>query len=133
MDKKHKHSKKNKDKNMVQQLQENSQERVVFEDVIVPQIKEPQPVCSICGEPIKAIIEAINEANGSYSHFDCVLKKLTQEYRVEEPSKISYIGHGTFAVVTPDGKGNYTIGDRIQYESAESFTSMKKYVEDQKA
>lgn len=130
MDKRHR-SKKSHNTQQFQEAQILPQ-HIKFDDVIVPQINEPNPVCEICGEPIKAIIEAISESNGGYSHFDCVLKKLKEQFSVEEPSKISYIGHGTFAVVSPDGKGNYTIGERIQYESQETYTSMKKYVEEQK-
>lgn len=114
-----------------QQQNEVQQIRVhqVLPEVEVLKINEPRPVCSICGEPIEAIIEALSEKEGSYSHFDCVLKKIRKEYNVQEPDTVSYIGSGAFAVVTKDEEGKYIIKEKIQYESNDAFASMKKFVE----
>lgn len=125
-----KKKKKSKSKKPAQQEVKPQQKHIVFEDVDVPKVVEPKPTCSICGESIEAIIEAISEPDGSYSHFDCVLKKITEQERVVEPDKVSYIGHGTFAVVTPDEKGSFSIKYRVPYENTESYLNMKKYVED---
>lgn len=96
-------------------------------------VAEPRPICSLCGEPIEAIIEAIREGENSYSHFDCVIKKIEEEYNVKAPDKVSYIGAGTFAVVTVEpATKSFTIKQRINYESVESFSQMKKYVEENK-
>ncbi|MCQ2398566.1 MAG: hypothetical protein MJ052_04605 [Sphaerochaetaceae bacterium] len=103
---------------------------VAVDEVSVPQVHEPLPDCQICGKPIEAIIEAIRESDGSYSHFDCVLEKIKKEYHVDEPDKVSYIGRGTFAVVSKDSDGNIVFKDRIQYESGETFNSAKQYVEE---
>lgn len=99
-------------------------------EVEVKKVKEPRPVCSICGEPIESIIEAITESDGNYSHFDCVIDKIKNEYKVSENEKVSYIGQGNFAVFVIDEEGKFTIKEKITYESANSFDSMKKFVEE---
>ncbi len=90
---------------------------------------ESEHICALCGNTIKVLSEAISEPDGSLSHFDCVIEKIRKEYRVEEPDTVSYIGQGRFAVCTRDSEGKYTIRDRINYESTDSFLSMKKLVE----
>lgn len=102
---------------------------ISFEEVDVPQVVEPRPICVLCGEVIDNFAEAISEPNGGYSHFDCVLEKIRQQEKVQEPDSVSYIGHGTFAVVSKDAEGKYTIKTRISYESNEAFLGMKKQVE----
>ncbi len=105
---------------------------IKFEDIEVPQVVEPRPNCELCGQVIETFSEAISEPNGGYSHFDCVLEKLRQQENVQAPDSISYIGHGTFAVVTKDAEGKFTIKTRIPYESNEAFLGMKKQVEEAK-
>ena len=102
---------------------------IQFDEVEVPQIHEPNPVCAICGNPIELIAEAISEPNGGYSHFDCVIAKLKEQEHVTEDEKLSYVGHGNFAVFTKDEEGHLVIKTRIPYESKESYDSMKKFVE----
>lgn len=111
---------------------ENTGEHIILPEVEVPQIKEPNPVCSICNEPISAIIEAIRESDGSYSHFDCVLNKIAKQYNVQEPDKVSYVGQGCFAVVSKKEDGSFYFKERIQYENNDAFNAMKQYVEDAK-
>ena len=89
---------------------------------------ESEHICSLCGKPIGSITDAISEPDGSLSHFDCVIEKIRKQYRVEEPDTVSYIGQGRFAVCTRGEDGNYTIRDRINYESTDAFLSMKKLV-----
>lgn len=103
-----------------------------FDDLDVPQINEPRPVCSICGQNIDFIAEAISESDGSFSHFDCVLEKLRKEYQVREDETLSYVGHGNFAVFAKDEEGKLTIKTRIPYESKDSYDSAKKFVEGSK-
>jgi transcription elongation factor Elf1 len=100
-----------------------------LDDFEVPQVVEPRPNCAICGQVIESFAEAISEPDGAYSHFDCVLDKIRQQENVQAPDTVSYIGHGTFAVVTKDAEGKYTIKTRIPYESNEAFLGMKKQVE----
>ena len=113
-------------------VQQQAKKHMVFDELDVPQINEPRPVCHICGQSIDFIAEAISEADGSFSHFDCVLNKLREEYQVKEDETLSYVGHGNFAVFTKDGDGHYVVKTRIPYESKESFDSAKKYVEGSK-
>lgn len=105
---------------------------MTFDDVPVPQVNEPRPECRICGKPIEFIAEAISEADGGFSHFDCVIEKLRKQEDVKEGEYISYSGHGNFAVFTKDEDGHYVVKTRIPYESKESFDSAKKYVEGSK-
>jgi len=107
-------------------------QHIRMEDQPVPQVKEPGFECAICGKPIEFIAEAISEPDGRYSHFDCVMDKLRAQENVREGEKLSYIGHGCFAVFTTDENGKYVIKTRIQYESKESFDSAKKFVESTK-
>ncbi|MCR5761593.1 MAG: hypothetical protein K6F82_06350 [Sphaerochaetaceae bacterium] len=124
-------SSRNKRRNRDREQEEvQVRKHIVLPDVEVKKVVEPRPVCSICGEPIEAIIEAITESDGSYSHFDCVINKLKEKYNVKEPDKVSYIGHGSFAVFTMDEEGKYVIREKIAYESNENYASMLKYVED---
>lgn len=101
------------------------------EEVQVKTVKEPRPVCSLCGEPVESIIEAIRESDGTFSHFDCVIHKIEQQYNVQAPDKVSYVGSGCFAIVSvePNTK-TFTIKQKINYESVETFNQMKKFVED---
>lgn len=112
--------------------QQKPRSRMIFDDVEVPQVVEPRPSCSICGQPIESIIEAISEPDGGLSHFDCVLEKLREREHVQEPDSISYIGHGNFAVVTKDEEGRYSIKYRIQYESNDDYANVKRQVEESK-
>lgn len=102
---------------------------ISFDEVAVPQVNEPMPVCSICGKSIETIADAISEADGSFSHFDCVIAKIREQEKVSENETVSYIGHGNFAVLYKDEEGKYVIKTRIPYESKESYDAMKKYVE----
>ena len=105
---------------------------MVFDEVDVPQINEPRPVCRICGQNIDFIAEAISESDGGFSHFDCVLNKLREEYQVKEDETLSYVGHGNFAVFYRNEEGKLTIRTRIPYESKDSYDSAKRFVEGSK-
>lgn len=113
---------------------DNTQPQVCEEkEYEVKTVREPKPVCAICGEIIENIADAIRENDGSFSHFDCVLNKIATEYGVKEPDKVSYIGSGSFAIVTVEpGTKNFIIKQKIPYESVDSFNQMKKFVEDTK-
>lgn len=134
MENKKKRRQKGRKPSNAQQLPQNmakpeKRQHITFEEVVVPQVVEPRPNCAICGEPIETFAEAISEPDGGYSHFDCVLDKIRQQEKVQEPDKVSYIGHGTFAVVSKDAEGKYIIKTRIPYETADCFNGMKKQVE----
>ena len=82
-------------------------QHIRMEEQPVPQVKEPGFECAICGKSIDYIAEAISEPDGRYSHFDCVMDKLRAQENVREGEKLSYIGHGCFAVFTTDENGKY--------------------------
>lgn len=107
----------------------NFRQHIEMPEVEVKKVSEPRPLCSICSEPIESIIEAISESEGSFSHFDCVIKKLSEKYNVGENEKISYCGQGNFAIFVKNEEGNYFIKEKIPYENANSFDNMKKFVE----
>ncbi len=105
---------------------------MVFDELDVPQVNEPKPVCKLCGQSIEFIAEAISEPDGGFSHFDCVLNKLREEYQVKEDETLSYVGHGNFAVFCKNEEGKLVIKTRIPYESKDSYDSAKKFVEGSK-
>ena len=115
-----------------QQKQQQERRHMSFDEVAVPQVNEPRPECRICGKTIDFIAEAISEADGGFSHFDCVIEKLRKQENVQEGEYISYSGHGNFAVFTKDEEGHYIVKTRIPYESKESFDGARKYVEGSK-
>jgi len=98
-------------------------------DVEIKSINEPRPVCVLCGKTIDSIANAISEPDGGYSHFDCVIDKIRNDYNVTEPDVVSYIGQGRFGICSKDSNGNYIIKQRINYEPTDSFLAMKKFVE----
>lgn len=101
--------------------------------IIVPMVQEPIPTCAICGKPIDAIAQAIcGPEPDAFNHFDCVLRKIADDEHILPHQKVSYIGRGVFAIVETDSEGHFVFVKRIPYESAETFQSMKRFVEDHK-
>ena len=92
-------------------------------------IKEPLINCSICGETILNISQAMCAPDGSFVHFDCVLEDIKKNHNVHENQTISYIGRGTFALLEKDENGSWSIVERYVYESQENYEKMKAYVE----
>lgn len=99
----------------------------------VKKVVEPKEQCVLCEKPITQIASALTHPNGGYCHFDCVLDSLKEKETLSENQSISYIGRGTFAVAEKDSEGSYTFTKKIEWESAESFAAMKKYIEEIKA
>lgn len=95
-------------------------------------IKEPLPVCPLCGQVIQNIAESVTNPEGLYCHFDCVIQQLKEQEKPTEQQMISYVGSGNFAVVEKGPDGKFTIIKRIEYEKREAFDAMKKYVEETK-
>ncbi|MFA5467751.1 MAG: hypothetical protein WC224_01680 [Sphaerochaetaceae bacterium] len=100
-------------------------------DIAVPTVNEPLPTCVLCGQVIDTIAQAICEGQeGRYSHFDCVLEKLTSQETLGENQKISYVGQGNFAIVEKGEDGYYTLVKKIPYESVSEFQAMQRFVEE---
>lgn len=101
--------------------------------IVVPKVQEPLPICTICDKPIDAIAQAISGlVAGTFSHFDCVLRKIADEEHLLPHQKVSYIGRGVFAIVETDSDGNLLFVKRIPYETPEMFQAMQRYVEGRK-
>lgn len=121
----------NKNKSRQKQLSGAQEERkhIVLPDLQLAKVKEPKPVCAICSKTIDFISLALSEGEDRYSHFDCVLNKISQEHDVKAPDKVSYLGSGCFGIISFDEEGKFTIKEKIWYENSESFSKFKKMVE----
>lgn len=101
--------------------------------IIIPKVAEPTPSCALCGKPIESIAQSIGGPQPeTFSHFDCVLRKIADDEHLLPTQKVSYIGRGTFAIIEVHEDKTFTIIKRIIYESPETFSFMKKYVEGRK-
>lgn len=124
--------KKNKFGNKGKQGEKKPQMKFTIDsNVYVPKIQEPMVECSICGQTIKEIADAISEPDGTFSHFNCVIKKISDSYELKPNQKVSYLGKGNFGIVE-NNEGVFTIVERIAYESPESYVAMKNFVESTK-
>jgi len=104
---------------------------VISTNIYCPKVVEPHPLCVICGKKIETIADAISEGKGEYSHFSCVIDKIGKQEKINENQKVSYLGKGTFGIIeTKDGK--FSILKKIDYETQESFSAMKHFVEELK-
>lgn len=111
----------------------NTRKHMVMPEVETKTVRQQQDLkCAICGNAIDSIIDAISEPDGGYSHFDCVIDKIRREYRVKDPDVVSYIGQGKFGICSANEDGTFTIKEKINYESSDSFSAMKKFVEGSK-
>jgi len=95
----------------------------------IKKVKEPLVTCTYCGKEIDNIASAIKGEDDTFYHFDCIIDKLSKEEKLAEGEKISYIGRGTFAIVTKDEEGKMAFRKTIEVEKPEVFSQMKKYVE----
>ena len=88
--------------------------------------------CPICGKSVKSMLTAIavNE-DMDPAHFDCVIKQISEQEKVGNGEKVTYIGNGTFAVVKmkPGSRGSsFTVIKRIQYESKDTKADWRKKI-----
>jgi len=104
---------------------------VINSNIYCPKVVEPLPLCVICGKKIDTIADSISEGNGEYSHFSCVISKIGEQEKITDKQKVSYLGKGSFGIIE-EKEGKFTILKKIDYETQESFTAMKHFVEDQK-
>jgi hypothetical protein len=76
------------------------------------------PLCPICKEPVRDQKTAIAaSANRGAAHFDCVLQELSAQETLGPGEKITYLGKGTFGVVSYKATpGPFAIRKRIPYE-----------------
>ncbi len=97
--------------------------------VDIKKIKEPFVKCGYCDKVIKNIANAI-KGDDCYYHFDCVLEKIKDDYKVTDKQKVSYIGRGSFAIIENDAEGKMEFVETIQIENPQQFDAMKKYIEE---
>lgn len=80
--------------------------------------------CSFCGEPITDMASAINNPSGETPlHFDCVIKKLSEQENPGPNDRITYIGNGKFAVLHFDNvhdMRHFSIVKEIEWEVRDS-------------
>jgi hypothetical protein len=78
------------------------------------------PKCPYCGQNVRDVLTAIALEEGEQpTHFDCVIKKLSDEEELQPKEKIIYLGNGSFGVVrfkNPSDLRHFTIRKRIQIE-----------------
>ena len=83
---------------------------------------ERAPLCPLCGEPVRDRKTAVlTPDEQKLAHFDCVLQDLSKREGLGPGEKITYLGKGTFGVVSyRSGSAGipFVIRKRIPYESA---------------
>jgi len=89
------------------------------------------PNCPICGRPVRYMMTAIAQGeNGEPTHFDCVLRLITEKEELQPREKVCYLGNGSFGIVRfkPGGQSKFTIRKRIQYEEREKSFPWRKRI-----
>jgi hypothetical protein len=88
------------------------------------------PICSVCGKAIRNLTTAIAaEKDNSPVHFECILKKLTEQETLGNNEKICYLGGGSFGIVRQkpgSGSKHFFIRKRIQVEAQDSVLEWRK-------
>ena len=81
---------------------------------------ERAPQCPICGEPVRDQKTAIYTPEAhKLAHFDCVVQEITKHEGLQPGEKITYLGKGTFGIVSYLASGAgvpFTVRKRIPYE-----------------
>ena len=88
------------------------------------------PVCTVCGKAIRNLTTAIaGKKDNSPVHFDCILKKLTDQETLGNNEKICYLGGGSFGIVRQkpgSGSKHFFIRKRIQVEAQDNVLEWRK-------
>ncbi len=86
--------------------------------------------CEICSEVIQDISSALAmPGSGNPAHFDCVLKKITGDEKLEEGQQVVYLGGGNFGIIKTDSKGSrntFQIIKKIEYEERDKTPEWRK-------
>ena len=90
------------------------------------------PICPACGRFVKDLNSAISYSQTKTpSHFDCVLKDISDANEVMGNEKICYLGGGSFGIVQLRGSNSpllLFIRKRIQYEDKDNPPDWRKSV-----
>lgn len=96
-----------------------------YENIYIEKKKkdgQEKPICPICNEPIYIIEQSIlYVATNTPAHFDCIIKHLSEENKLEENEKIVYLGSGTFGIIQERNAAHssgskFFVKKRIDYE-----------------
>ena len=108
----------NKKKNNTKKYILTEEEKANSEAIKV--LKLNKSICPMCNEPITDIATCLADHDtGVPVHFDCVLKKLNNEEKLDQGQKIVYVGKGCFAVVefeNPRDTRQFKIIRQIEWE-----------------
>ena len=78
------------------------------------------PKCPYCGQNVRDVLTAIALKEGEQpTHFDCVLKKISEEEELQPKEKVIYLGNGAFGIVRFKNQSdlrNFVIRKRVQIE-----------------
>jgi hypothetical protein len=94
----------------------------------------PEPVCPVCGKPIKDLAAALTDkSSGVPVHFDCILSALGEREALEEGDQLAYIGGGRFGIIhysDPRDRRIFQIKKILQWEEQNTRSDWRKQVTD---
>lgn len=83
-------------------------------------INRPKLMCEICNQPIQDEASAIaTPERGNPAHFDCILKKIKEEEKMNDKQQLVYLGSGSFGIIQIESSGsknNFKIIKKIEFE-----------------
>ena len=91
------------------------------------QDRSDDPECPICNRSIRDISAAITDVDTDRpAHFDCILKKLSENENIGQQEKIIYLGSGGFGIVKFTNNRKFEIIKKINYENIEEKNEWRK-------
>jgi len=98
----------------------------------IQELKARETICPMCGQPITDIASAMAGKDGeSPVHFECALKEVESQEKLEEKEKIAYIGQGRFGVLyyeNPRDQRKFVIKKIIEWENREKKIGWREEV-----
>jgi hypothetical protein len=92
-------------------------------------VKRNFPECPICNKSVKFLLTAISVGEDHKpAHFDCVLKKVSENEELGPKEKIIYIGNGNFAIVNGKSGKDLSIKKTINYEQKENTVEWRRKI-----
>ena len=122
------------ERNRNQKKQTPVYERPKWVPIKLPTGPLPSAVCPICAEPIKDIIAAVSDkSTGSPAHFDCVIKRIKEQERLDRGDEIVYLGGGRFGIIqylNHHDYRNFRVKKVLEWEDAENRAEWRKDIAD---